>query len=71
MTQNRRIALNIIATYGRSRYMLVNGLDVDDGVERGRLRIDGGTEASKVEMMSGRHYDEKNAWIGEDPKSPH
>ena len=32
-------------------------------MERGRLRIDGGTEASKVEMMSGKHYDEKNAQI--------
>ena len=34
-------------------------------MERGRLRIDGGTEASKVEMMSGKHYDEKNARIVE------
>ena len=34
-------------------------------MERGRLRIDGGGEASKVEMMSGRHYDETNARIGE------
>ena len=40
-------------------------------MERGRLRIDGGGEASKVEMMSGRHYDETNARIGEYPKAPH
>ena len=31
MSPNRRIALNIIATYGRSLRVLVNGLDVDDG----------------------------------------
>ena len=31
MTQNRRIALNIIATYGHSLYVLVNGWDVADG----------------------------------------
>ena len=33
MTQNRRIALNIIATNGRSLYVLVNVLDVDDGAK--------------------------------------
>ena len=40
-------------------------------MERWRLRIDGGAEASKVEMMSGKHYDEKNARVVENPKSPH
>ena len=34
-------------------------------MERGRLRIDGGAEASKVEMISGKQYDEKNARIVE------
>ena len=34
-------------------------------MERWRLRIDGGAEASKVEMMSGKQYDEKNARIVE------
>ena len=28
---NRRMVLNIIAPYGHSLYVLVNGLDVDDG----------------------------------------
>ena len=31
MSPNRRIALNIIAMYGRGLYALVNGLDVEDG----------------------------------------
>ena len=31
MSPNHRLSLNIIATYGRSLYVLVNGLDVDDG----------------------------------------
>ena len=34
-------------------------------MERWRLRIDGGAGASKVEMMSGRHYYEKKARIVE------